>query len=116
MIQSSRGPGNSFARYREKHVNEPCLQRGVSIPMDHVHDHLAEIVYHCCITRFPYGAVKQHKDLAKNTMLFCLHNWLSRSGLDLGELGVMGELERTFCIPTQQAEIIVCGGRCFTSL
>lgn len=58
MIQSSRGPGNSFARYRENHVNEPCLQRGVSIPMDHVHDHLAEIVYHCCITRFPYGAVK----------------------------------------------------------
>lgn len=34
--------------------------------------------------------------------------------LDLEELGLMGELESTFCIPTQQAEIINCADHCFT--
>lgn len=35
--------------------------------------------------------------------------------LDLEELGLMGELERTFCIPIQQTEVINCVGYCFTS-
>lgn len=66
--------------------------------IDHMHDHLVEIVYHCCITMFPHRRAKIRTKTwggKKEGVLFV--QLVSTSMIDLKELGLMGELERTFC-------------------
>lgn len=81
--------------------------------IDHMHVHLAGIVYHCCITKFSHGTARTKSwKQKKATILFM--QLASTPMFDLKVLGLMGELERTYCIATEHAEANNCVDYCFT--
>lgn len=82
--------------------------------IDHMHVHLAKIVYHCCITKFPHrtARTKTRKKKKKEATLFM--QLVSMPMFDLKVLGLMGELKGIFGIAIEHDEVNNCVGYCFT--